>query len=248
MKFVILAAGKSSRIYKKIKTPKALLKIKNKSLIKIIVNDIFSLHKKYSTTKKINIVVGFKKNLILKELKEFKGLNFILNKDYKNKDMLHSLILGLNNEIEDTIMIYSDIYFNKQILEKILKINSKSITIPVLKNWKNIWKIRNKDPLKDAEQLIIDKNRFIVSIGKKIKKIENVSHQYMGIIYFPKQRIKNFIKFYKSLNKKNTLHVTNFLDLMIRKKHRIKSIPLKSFWYEFDDYQDFLQFKRLKKN
>ena len=34
---------------------------------------------------------------------------------------------------------------------------------------------------------------------------------------------------------------------MIRKKHRIKSIPLKSFWYEFDDYQDFLQFKRLKK-
>ena len=70
----------------------------------------------------------------------------------------------------------------------------------------------------------------------------------MGIIYFPKQRIKNFIKFYKNLNKKNTLHVTNFLDLMIRKKHRIKSIPLKSFWYEFDDYQDFLQFKRLKKN
>ena len=109
MKFVILAAGKSSRIYKKIKTPKALLKIKNKSLTKIKVNDIFSLHKKYSTTKKINIVV-FKK---LKELKEFK-LNFILNKDYKNKDMLHSLILGLNNGSEDTIMIYSDIYFNKQ--------------------------------------------------------------------------------------------------------------------------------------
>ena len=69
-------------------------------------------------------MLALKKNLILKELKEFKGLNFILNKDYKNKDMLHSLILGLNNEIEDTIMIYSDIYFNKQILEKILKINS----------------------------------------------------------------------------------------------------------------------------
>ena len=103
--------------------------------------------------------------------------------------MLHSLILGLNNEIEDTIMIYSDIYFNKQILEKILKINSKSITLPVLKNLKNIWKIRNKDPLKDAEQLIIDKNRFIVSIGKKLK-IENVSHQYMGIIYFPNKGLK----------------------------------------------------------
>lgn len=246
MKFVILAAGKSSRIYKKIKKPKALLKIKNKSLIKNIINNILSLSNKLATKKKINIVVGFKKNLILDELKEFKSLNFIMNKDYKNKDMLYSLILGLNNEIEDTIMIYSDIFFDKLILEKIIKINSKNITLPVLKNWKKIWNQRNKDPLLDAEQLIINKNHFVVSIGKKIENIEDVNHQYMGIIYFPKARIRKFIKFYNDLKKKNTLHITNFLDLMIKKKHLIKVIPLKFFWYEFDDYQDFLNFKRLK--
>ena len=247
MKFVVLAAGKSTRIYNRIRKPKALLKINKKSIIKNIINKINSLKHKRIAAKKINIVVGFKKNLLLKELKQFERINFIFNKDYNNKDMLSSLILGLNNEAEDTVMIYSDIYFEKKLLNKIVKIKYKHITLPILTNWKQVWKKRNKDPLKDAEQLTIDKNNFINSKGKKIKNLSEVNYQYMGIIYFPKESIKKFMNFYNNLKNKDKLHITNFLDLMIKKKYRIKSIPIRSFWYEFDDYQDYIRFKHLKK-
>ena len=44
MKYLILAAGKSKRIYKKIKKPKSLLKINNFSIIENILRNI--THKK----------------------------------------------------------------------------------------------------------------------------------------------------------------------------------------------------------
>ena len=57
MKFVVLAAGKSTRIYNRIRKPKALLKINKKSIIKNIINKINSLKHKRIAAKKINIVV-----------------------------------------------------------------------------------------------------------------------------------------------------------------------------------------------
>ena len=57
MILIILAAGKSNRIYKKIKKNKCLIKIKNKSLIQKIIDDA----KKKKFISEIRIVVGFKK-------------------------------------------------------------------------------------------------------------------------------------------------------------------------------------------
>ena len=56
MKICFLAAGKSSRIYKKINKPKCLIKINRYSLIK---NLIFNLQ--LNDIKKIYLVVGFQK-------------------------------------------------------------------------------------------------------------------------------------------------------------------------------------------
>ena len=65
MKLILLAAGKSSRIYRKLGKHKCLLKIKNKTLIEKIINGARSCG-----LKKIDIIVGFKKeNIILTETK-----------------------------------------------------------------------------------------------------------------------------------------------------------------------------------
>ena len=55
MKLILLAAGKSSRIFTKIKTNKCLIKINNKTLIKHIIDNA-----KNSGIKNIDIVTGFK--------------------------------------------------------------------------------------------------------------------------------------------------------------------------------------------
>ena len=41
MKFIFLAAGKSKRIFNKIKKNKCLIKIKNKPLIKLLIDEVY---------------------------------------------------------------------------------------------------------------------------------------------------------------------------------------------------------------
>ena len=73
--------------------------------------------------------------------------------------MLYSLICGLEKINDDVLVLYSDIYFDKKILTNIEKINKKKITLPVLSNWRKIWKIRNKLSTNDAEELLVDESK-----------------------------------------------------------------------------------------
>ena len=152
MDLLILAAGKGSRIYNNIGINKCLLKIKKTTLLKKIVNDA----KSFKFINKIKVVVGFKKKKIFQHLNK-KKIFYINNKDYAKKEMLHSLLLGLKYCNNDTIISYSDIYYSKQIFEIINKKKKNKILLPILKNWKKIWKIRNKNILEDCESLTYDK-------------------------------------------------------------------------------------------
>ena len=55
MKLILLAAGKSSRIYNDIGFNKCLIKIRNKSLIKHIIDNAYE-----EGIKDISIIVGYK--------------------------------------------------------------------------------------------------------------------------------------------------------------------------------------------
>ena len=70
---LILAAGKGRRL-KNIgkKSPKCLVQISNKTLIEILIENL----KRYGA-KEVNIVLGYKKELILKKLRQLKILNLI---------------------------------------------------------------------------------------------------------------------------------------------------------------------------
>ena len=65
MNLILLAAGKSSRIFNKIKKNKCLIKTNNKTLIRQIINNTNN-----TLIKKITIITGFKPQNIKKELKD----------------------------------------------------------------------------------------------------------------------------------------------------------------------------------
>ena len=140
MKLSILAAGKSERIFNKIKKNKCLININGTSIIKNII-----LCGKKNKIQDIEIIIGFKGKNIKKHLKNYRNIIFKNNRYFKSRDMMHSFYLSLSKAQQDVIICYSDIFFNPELFEKIIKIkNKKSIYVPVLKNWKKIWKIRNK--------------------------------------------------------------------------------------------------------
>jgi choline kinase len=240
MKLILLAAGKSSRIFTKIKTNKCLIKINNKTLIKHIIDNA-----KNSGIKNIDIVTGFKPYNIRKSLND-SSLNYIYNRKYNTTDMVFSSILALKNCKTDVIICYTDIYFNKNIFSDIIKHKSTNILVPHLKSWEKVWKKRKKEIFDDAETFVTDnQKKLILEIGNKInaKNYKNTKGQFMGIIYLPLNRIKDFIYSYKSY-KKTKVQFTELLNYLILKKNKINTISYNSFWYEFDDIEDLITFNK----
>jgi len=125
MRLLLLAAGKSSRIYNKIKKNKCLININHKSLIRNIIDSAYK-----NKIEKIDIITGFKPNNIKKDLRNYKKIRFINNSKYSSTDMVYSALLGLKKTKIDTIISYTDIIYTDKIF-KILSSNSKKfITIP----------------------------------------------------------------------------------------------------------------------
>ena len=239
MELVILAAGKGSRIFKSINRNKCLIKIYNQTLIEKIVNDANSL----KIFEKINIVIGYRKNKIMKKLKNYK-INFIFNKDYNKKEMLHSLKLGIKNSKKDTLVTYSDIIFSKNVFEDINKMHKTKYILPVLKNWKKIWKVRKKKIIEDCESLNFDRNFYLTDIGKKIINENMPKGQFMGIFFIPKNEIKKTINYIDQNKNNKKMHTTSFIDYLVTKKQKIKCIVKNYNWYEFDDIEDLKNFKK----
>ena len=248
MKIVILAAGKSSRIFEKIKKNKCLIDINGESLINNSINKLIKTNK--VKEEDIYIVTGFKSNLIKSNVrKKFKKINYIYNKYFQKREMLYSMLLAMKKINEDFICVYSDILISQKTLNiLLLKKEKLNITIPILKNWEQIWKYKGQSIYEDAEDLKFDNKNYIVrAIGQKIKR-NKPEYQYMGIIYFPKIEFTKILKMYTKLKDQKKMHLTKFLDILIKSKVKVYGIPISSYWYEFDDYQDYQNFLKLKKN
>ncbi len=239
MRIVFLAAGKSNRIFKKIKKNKCLINISGKPLIKFLINQV-----KKTKIQKISIITGFRAKILEKKLRNIENIDFLFNKKFNSREMLYSMILGLKKYDEDILISYSDILFNSKIINKLINKKSKEIKIPILKNWKKIWKIRSKDPLIDGETLFVNKKGNLKSIGNQIINLKDVKYQYMGLIFIPKEKRKKVLNLYKLISKNKKMHATGFLNFLIKKNNLIKTVVVDKGWYEFDDYEDLINFKK----
>lgn len=240
MNLILLAAGKSSRIYKKIKKNKCLIKINKKSLIRNIIDNATNIN-----ISDINVITGFKPNNIRKELKDYKKIKFLKNSKYETTDMVYSLMIGLKKTRSDTIISYTDIFYTKKLFYLIKKCNKNFITIPYIKNWKNVWKTRDKSIFEDAETFKVDKNSKLREIGNKINKknLKSVNGQFMGIMFVP-EKYKNLILKKYNIYNNGKLQLTQFMNKLIQDKITIKCLSYDDFWYEIDDYDDFINFKK----
>ena len=240
MHFVFLAAGKGKRIYKNIKTNKCLIKINKKTIIENLIENIPK-----SKRNKITIVTGFNSNKIIQKTKKYR-VNYIYNPKFQTTEMVETLKLALKNINEDILFSYSDIFYGKELISKILNKNNNNILVPINMNWRQIWKIRNKPIFNDAESLIIRKNK-ILEIGNKIKKIEKVQGQFMGLLFIPKLLREDILKILN--NKKfQKFQTTKLINYLIKKGFSISAIQLKTHWYEFDDLDDLNNYRKHFKN
>lgn len=172
MKAIIIAAGMGKRLKPYTNTlPKCMMKFGGKTL----------LERQLESFKKCNInnialIKGYRKEKIT-----HKGIKYYVNENYENNNILNSLFCAEKEIKGDVIISYSDILFEKEVVERLLE-SEKDISIAVDIDWKLYYKERKSHPIEEAENVIFDDDNNVVEIGKILTKKHDVHGEFIGMM------------------------------------------------------------------
>ena len=236
MKSIIIAAGSGRRIPEiSNKTPKSLIKINNKSILKRQIDLMRSIG-----IDKISIIKGFKSNKI-----KFKKIKYFYNKNYKKNEQLDSFFTAKKWFTDDLLITFSDIIYEKSILEKIIG-NKNNFSIAIQKNWKQKYKNRFDHPINQADKVFV-KNNMIKKIGKNLS-INKTNGEFLGIFKIHKKMCNILIqeyKFLKKIKKTHNLQIHDFFSYLIKKNISIKPVYVNGKFMEIDTLNDYKIAKKM---
>ena len=152
----------------------------------------------------------------------------------------------------DLLISYGDIIYQKKNLNAVLNCKN-DVSVMVDEKWNELWSKRNESVIEDAETLKIDKDGYIVELGKKPKSIDSIDGQYTGLIFIKKNKIKDLIEFYKNMDREKiydgktfkNMFMTSFLQSLINFGWKIKATKVQNGWLEVDTIKDLEIYSKL---
>ena len=215
MQAIILAAGKGSRIQSNI--PKTMLKINDKKTILDFIIDGLS---KKIVRENIIVVVGFKKELIIKH---FQNLDFVYNSEYNVTGPVKSLRCGLEKINDDVIVINSDLFLDHKLLNRMLDSDKSCILV------------NTKKGRKEAMKYVIDEKGYIKKLSKELSHYKGES---LGAYVIRKEYLNSFK--HELANTDNQAYDSESLNKLIA-KNILNFIPIYTnnlFCHEIDFTSD----------
>jgi len=245
MNVIILAAGEGTRLRPEtISIPKGMVKLFDKSLLEIQI-DIF----KKCGINDINIVTGYLADQIV-----FPSINYFKNKNYSSTAGIESLFCAKEKLQDSTIITYSDLVFEKTIIDQVNNFKG-DIGIAVDLDWEKKYENRNQHPKSEADNVLFDKEGNILELRKNIQKSNSVIGEFAGVVKLSKKGSKIFLDKYSELkiSHKGKFHnapslkqsiMPDMLQELIDSGINVEPILISGKWCEIDTPQD-LAFARI---
>lgn len=242
MKSIILAAGQGTRLKKYTRDlPKGMLEFQGKTIIQRQIE----LYQKCGIND-IIVVRGFAADRIT-----YEGVTYYTNKDYANTNMVESLMTARAEFTDDVIVSYSDIVFNEDMLQTMIK-ETGDFLVAADRDWKEYWQARYGRSDFDTESLTIDDNNCITSLGLENPPLESIDARYIGLLKFSHRGLKTIGRV---MQKAYTLsenepwqqsgkpvrkaYMTDLLQALIEEKEQVKAVCFQHGWIEFDTSEDY---------
>ena len=239
---VVLCAGQGTRLRPLTDSvPKCMVKYKDRAIIDYALS-VYHLH----GLEDVTLVTGYKAS----ELKRPR-VKYVHNQDYARTNMVNSLFCALatmQDNQKDLIVSYSDIIYTPDVLGKLLSpvFDDADILVVVDKDWLKLWRSRMDDPLSDAETLKVNKDGYIVEIGQKTQRYDDIEGQYIGLLKFTPAGVGVLTKFFHSLDVNrmydgkpiDEMYMTTLLQLMIDSGIKVRPVFIKGGWTEIDCQED----------
>ena len=239
MKAIFIAAGEGSRMKKlTIDTPKPLIDVNGKSILERQI----TLLKKFDINEIIIITGPFSDKY------KFENVVYVEDKEFRKHDQLGSLAVAIDQINDDVLIIFADIIFDELVLEQISK-NSSDIVIAVDMDWDK-YKIRNQNPIDDADKVSISNNTVKRIFKHKIKEDEKYEiGEFIGLLKLNQNGARIFKKVFFDLEQKQkgkfhdadsftNAKLVDFLQEIIHREIKIEPQIIQGKWCEIDTIQD----------
>lgn len=247
MKVIIIGAGSGARIGEFAKElPKSLIEVNGKSILEKQI----SLFKNHHISNIIVITGAYSEKFHIPDL------TYIKDKNFHEHDILGSLMEAKEFIKDDVLISYSDILFDKEILEQILN-NKSDIAIAIDLDWEKSYIGRTLHPKSEAENVLLDENQSLVQIRKNIQESSTGTvGEFLGILKLSKLGAQIFVEKYEKLlkNHEGKFHnapslkksyLTDMIQELIDSKIPVYSIAISGKWCEIDTIQDLENAKKI---
>jgi choline kinase len=131
--------------------------------------------------------------------------------------------------------------------------SQEDFAVVIDKGWAALWHRRMADPLTDAESLKIDASGCICDIGKKVRSLDEIQGQYIGLFKISRDCLAKVSAFYKTLDKQaiydgkpfEKMFMTSFIQQLIESGMPVKPVYTTHGWLEVDTYEDWQFYEAL---
>ena len=220
-------------------TPLVMLDVNGKSILQRNVECLNSVG-----IQDITIVAGYKSEKI-----KFDGISIVTNKDYQKTDVMHSIMLAQDLLDEKTLVIFGDILFERDIVEKLLK-REEDIVLVIDRSYKTS-KTRKKevdlvkaahDPIEGRRIINIRQDNPILKISTDLSSDE-ANYEFIGMSLFSKKGLKILKDEYRNLTANspnpNLINFNSMIQYLIDKGFKISSMEINTGWTEIHNFVDY---------
>ena len=248
MNAIILAAGEGMRLRPETNNiPKGMVKLFDKSFLEIQI-DIF----KKCGIDDITIVTGYLSDQIT-----FPSINYFKNENYSSTSGIVSLFCAKEKLQDNTIITYSDLIFEKSIIDDVINFKG-DIGVTVDLDWEKNYENRDQHPKSEADNVLLNKDGDIQKLRKNIstcKENEKIG-EFSGIVKLSRKSSKMFLDKYSELKNshKGKFHnapsleksiIPDMMQELINSGINVEPILISGKWCEIDTQQDLERARKL---
>jgi choline kinase len=237
MRAVVLAAGEGNRLRPlTADRPKCLVELAGRPLLAWQLDALAR-----AGVEDITIVTGYRADAITL------GTRRVHNPRYADTNMVASLMCARAafDGADDVLIAYGDIVYEPRLVDA-LRSTRSDIGVVVDRQWRRLWELRMEDPLADAETLRIDADGYLVELGRKPERTEDIEAQYVGLVLVRAAHAVAWCDRYDALapdgdyegRDRDHMFMTAYLQLVVDAGVRVDAVVVDGGWLEVDTLDD----------
>jgi choline kinase len=144
------------------------------------------------------------------------------------------------------VVTYGDIVFSAATVRRLLSA-SGDLVIAYDPTWLDLWSVRFRDPLEDAETFRLAEDGSVAEIGGRPAAASEIEGQYMGLLRFTPAGWAAAEALVDALppDARDALDMTGLLQRLVEAGRRVAAVPRLGDWAEVDSASDLAAYETM---